>query len=164
LKSKDATTFVSQFSGKHLKGEINTSVGETKVDLHRSNFTDHKGMNAVIEGSSHNFIAEVFRLELGADLGVLRGFRYGTHVAKGEIAREDIFHYIPISPFVGVWKISGKQLFAYLEKAVYGSLAPDPSLWTGGWNHDVVAITRLKAKVFISLLFSDRHRQTRSHQ
>jgi len=97
-------------------------------------------MPAVIEGSSHDFIAEVFRVESGADLGVIRGFRYGTHIAKGSIVREDIFHYIPISPFIGVGEITGKKLLAYLNKASYGSLAPDASLWTGGWNHTVSGV------------------------
>ena len=97
-------------------------------------------MNAVIEGSSHNFIAEAFRVESGADLGVIRGFRYGTHIAKGDIQREDLFHYVPISPWVGVGEISGEKLLKYLNKAAYGSLAPDASLWTGGWNHTVSGV------------------------
>ena len=137
LNDKDAKKHVSQFSHKHLHGEIEKVIGVTDVDLHRANFSDADEMPAVVEGSSHDFIAEVFRVESGADLGVIRGFRYGTHVAKGDIVREDLFHYIPISPWVGVGEITGQQLKNYLEKAAYGSLAPDASLWTGGWNHTV---------------------------
>jgi sulfur-oxidizing protein SoxB len=94
-------------------------------------------MHAVIESSSHNFIAEVFRVESGADLGVLRGFRYGTHIKAGDIQREDIFHYIPISPWVGVGKISGEKLLKYLDKVAYGSLTSNPSNWGGGGHHTV---------------------------
>jgi len=133
----EAQKHVSQFSKKALRGDIRKSIGETEIDLHRSNFSDAKEMNAVIEGSSHNFIAEVFRVESGADLGVLRGFRYGTHIKKGSIQREDIFHYIPISPWVGVGKISAAKLLKYLDKAAYGSLGTNPSKWTGGWNHTI---------------------------
>ena len=133
----EAKKYVSQFSQKALKGDISKTVGETAIDLHRSNFSNAKEMNAVIEGLSHNFIAEVFRKESGADLGVLRGFRYGTHIEKGDIQREDIFHYIPISPWVGVGKIRGDKLLKYLDKVAYGTLGANPSEWTGGWNHAV---------------------------
>ena len=125
---KTAHTHISQFSKKALKGSVQATIGKTDVDLHRSNFSDAKEMPAVIEGSSHTFLAEAFRAESGADLGVIRGFRYGTHIAKGDIQREDIFHYIPISPFIGVGEITGKKLLGYLEKIAYGSLAPDASL------------------------------------
>lgn len=137
LNDKTAKTYKSQFSQKELRGNIIKTVGETEIDLHRSNFTDAPKMQAVIESSSHNFIAEAFRIESGADLGVVRGFRYGTHVAKGDIQREDIFHYIPISPWIGIGEISAKELLNYLENVAYGSLATDPSLWKGGWNHTV---------------------------
>ncbi len=133
----EAQKHVSQFSKKALRGDITKTIGETQIDLHRSNFTDSKEMNAVVESSSHNFIAEVFRVESGADLGVLRGFRYGTHIQKGDIQREDIFHYIPISPWVGVGKISGAKLLKYLDKVAYGSLTSNPSNWGGGWHHTV---------------------------
>lgn len=133
----EAHKHISQFSNKALRGDITKTIGQTEIDLHRSNFTDSKEMHAVIEGSSHNFIAEVFRVESGADLGVIRGFRYGTHIEKGDIQREDIFHYIPISPWVGVGKISGAKLLKYLDKIAYGSLGTNPSKWTGGWNHTV---------------------------
>jgi len=139
-KDSTAHMYKSQFSDKALRGAITHTVGQTKIDLHRSNFLDAKEMNAVIEGSSHNFIAEAFRVESGADLGVIRGFRYGTHIAKGDIQREDLFHYVPISPWVGVGEISGEKLLKYLNKAAYGSLAPDASLWTGGWNHTVSGV------------------------
>ena len=137
ITDSEAQKHVSQFSKKALKGDITKTIGQTEVDLHRSNFTDSKDMHAVIEGSSHNFIAEVFRVESGADLGVVRGFRYGTHIQKGDIQREDIFHYIPISPWVGVGNISGAKLLKYLDKIAYGSLGTNPSKWTGGWNHTV---------------------------
>jgi sulfur-oxidizing protein SoxB len=137
LLDQTAQSYKSQFSKKALRGDIAKTIGETEIDLHRSNFSDNKGMNAVIEGSSHNFIAEVFRVASGADLGGVRGVRYGTHIQKGEIQREDMFHYIPISPWVGVGKIYGDKILKYLDKVAYGSLGTDPSEWTGGWNHTI---------------------------
>ena len=150
-KDSTAHTYKSQFSDKALRGAITHTVGQTKIDLHRSNFSDAKEMNAVIEGSSHNFIAEAFRVESGADLGVIRGFRYGTHIAKGVyIQREDIFHYVPISPWSRCggdqWQLA-KLFDKYLNKAAYGSLAPDASLWTGGWNHTVSGLKYSLVKV-----------------
>lgn len=50
--------------------------------LYRGNFSDHT-MPGVIEGSSHDFLADAFREQTGADVGTIRGFRYGTHIAKG---------------------------------------------------------------------------------
>lgn len=55
-----------------------------------------RGRGLVLSGTSHDLIAEAIRAESGADIGHLRGFRYGTHVAPGPITMEDLFHYLPV--------------------------------------------------------------------
>ena len=55
-----------------------------------------RGRGLVLSGTSHDLIAEAIRAESGADIGHLRGFRYGTHVAPGPITLEDLFHYLPV--------------------------------------------------------------------
>ncbi|MCM3125804.1 MULTISPECIES: bifunctional metallophosphatase/5'-nucleotidase [unclassified Mesobacillus] len=111
---------------------IDTVIGEAKKPLYRGNFSDHE-MPGVVEGSSHNFLADVFRKEAGADIGTIRGFRYGTHVATGDIRLEDIYHFIPVAPFIAKGTITGSQLHDQIERSLNGSLNPDPFKWTGGW-------------------------------
>lgn len=55
-----------------------------------------RGRGLVISGTSHDLIAEAIRAESGADIGHLRGFRYGPHVAPGPITLEDLIHYLPV--------------------------------------------------------------------
>jgi len=95
-----ANTHVNPFSGTYLNGPLNAVVGTTDVALHRSNYS-HEDMPAVIEGSSHDLIADAMRWWAKSDLATVRGFRYGTHVAPGNITRNDLFHFAPIGPRVG---------------------------------------------------------------
>ena len=124
--------FINPFSKRALRGPINEIVGETEVDLARNNFSDSK-IPAVIEGSSHNFLADTFRVQSDADIGLIRGFRYGTTVRKGSIRREDIYHYIPIGPFIAVGEMSGEKIKNILEDSAEGSLAKSSEQWKGGW-------------------------------
>ncbi|MCJ7764757.1 MAG: 5'-nucleotidase C-terminal domain-containing protein [Thiovulaceae bacterium] len=127
-----AKKYVNPFSKRHLTGAIDAVIGKTDVDLHRSNFSDSV-MPAVVEGSSHDFITDVFRIQSGADIGLLRGFRYGTHIKVGDIHREDIYHYIPIGPFLAEGEMTGQTIKNVIEKSAHGSLSGDVSEWTGGW-------------------------------
>ena len=132
LDAQKAKTFINPFSQRHLQGAIDEVVGKSNIHLHRSNFSAFE-MPAVIEGSSHDFIADAFRVQSGADIGLIRGFRYGTHVRRGDIHREDLYHFIPIGPFVAKGEMSGAQIKSIIENSAEGSLASDPSQWKGGW-------------------------------
>jgi len=128
-------SFKSQLNpvnGTTLETPIDTIIGYTDIALHRSNYA-HENMPAVIEGSSHDFLADVFKEMTGADIGVIRGFRYGTHIAPGPIKLEDIYHYVAIGPFIAKGEVTGKQIKTIIENTTDGSLNPDPSLWRGGW-------------------------------
>lgn len=126
-------THVNPINGAVLRTPIDQVIGYTKVGLHRANFAGAKGPNAVIEGTSHNFIADAFRFGCQADLGVMRGFRYGTHVSPGPIKLEDIYHYIPIGPQVGCGQFSGDQIRWLLERGADASLSSYVGWWGGGW-------------------------------
>lgn len=132
VDEESAKKYVNPFSKRHLTGAIDAVIGKTDVDLHRSNFSDSV-MPAVVEGSSHDFITDVFRIQSGADIGVLRGFRYGTHIKVGDILREDVYHYIPIGPFLAEGEMTGQTIKNVIEKSAHGSLSGDESEWTGGW-------------------------------
>ncbi len=126
------TTHVNPINGTVLRTPINRIVGTTAVGLYRGNFSDEI-MPGVLEGSSSDFLADVFRDQSGADIGHFRGFRYGTHVRPGPIKLEDIYHYIPIGPQIAKTTITGQQLKNNIENSADGSLNPDIFQWTGGW-------------------------------
>jgi 2',3'-cyclic-nucleotide 2'-phosphodiesterase (5'-nucleotidase family) len=98
-------------------------------------------MPAVIEGSSHDFLTDAFRAMGIADIGAIRGFRYGAHVAPGDITREHLYNYIPIGPLIATGTVSGTAVRKQIEDAADGALNPDVSKWTGGWLFNYSGLT-----------------------
>ena len=123
---------VNPFNGSFLKRPINAVVGQAAIPLHRSNFSN-ENMPGVIEGSSHDFLTDAFKAMTGAQIGAIRGFRYGTHVPVGPIKYEDLFHFMPIGAQIAQGKLPGQAIKNQIENAADGSLNPDVSKWTGGW-------------------------------
>lgn len=128
----DFTQHINPINQTTLKTPIDTVIGYADVGLHRANFA-HEPMPAVIEGSSHNFLADVFREMSQADIGSIRGFRFGTQVAPGPIKLEDIYHFIPIGPFIAKGDVTGQQLKDHIELTTNNVLDPDIKNWGGGW-------------------------------
>ncbi len=142
-------TFKAQtnpFNGSKLAGPIDEVVGYTTIPLHRNNYTTDS-MPAIVEGSAHDFVTDAFRSvgvsQLSSEIdsggrpadviGAIRGFRYGTHIKKGAIKREDLYHFIAIGPKIACGTIEGGKVKGQMENAADGSLNPDPRRWTGGW-------------------------------
>ena len=140
LAGPDFKQHVNPFNGAKLLRPIDSVVGQTKIALHRTNYSN-ENMPAVIEGSAHDFLTDAFRSVTGAQIGAIRGFRYGTHIAPGPITLEDLYHFMPIGPQIATAKISGKQLKEQIEGAADGSLNPDVSKWTGGWLFNFSGVT-----------------------
>ncbi len=117
-----------------LKRPVDEVIAHTEVGLHRSNFVD-EDMPAVVEGTSHNLIADAMTAVSGAESASIRGFRYGTHVPPGwPITMEDIYHYVPIAAKLGrTSKACGADLKFAIEQSTQGTFASDPTLWAGGW-------------------------------
>lgn len=133
--------WVNPVNGTKLMQPIDTVVGYTEVPLYRSNFSDEE-MPAVIEGSSHDFLADAFRAVAGTEVGLIRGFRYGTHVAAGPIKREDIYHFIPIGPMIARGTLTGHQLQKSIEDSSFACLSTDVAFgWTGGWVAGMSGVT-----------------------
>lgn len=120
------------FNGMVLTRPIDSVVGMAEIGLHRSNYS-YEHMPASVEGTSHDFLADAFRQQADTDVGHIRGFRYGTHVAPGPIKLEDLYHYMPIGAQIAKTTISGQMLKNYLENNVAGSFNSDIFAWTGGW-------------------------------
>jgi sulfur-oxidizing protein SoxB len=128
-------------NGASIAGPIDQVVGYTRVALHRANAADH-ALPAVIEGSSHDLIGDALRGMTGADIALVRGFRFGTHVRPGPITREDLYHFLPIGSQVGVaHRVPGRVIWRQLESSLQGALDGDPRLWTGGWFVGVSGLT-----------------------
>jgi sulfur-oxidizing protein SoxB len=133
LKGPAFEPHVNPINGAVLRTPIDTVIGYTKAPLHRSNFSDSESMPAVIEGSSHDFLADAYKVACDAEVGVMRGFRYGTHVAPGPIKLEDIYHYIPIGPQIACGEISGDDLRWAIERSAKNVLSGWVENWGGGW-------------------------------
>ncbi|MEK8089058.1 bifunctional UDP-sugar hydrolase/5'-nucleotidase [Thermithiobacillus plumbiphilus] len=140
VSGRDFKAHVNPFNGTHLQRPIDAVVGYTTIPLHRANFTQ-SSLPAAVEGSSHDFLTDAFRSVSQADIGVIRGFRYGTQVAPGPIRMEDLYHFIPIGPQIGVVRIQGRFLKRQLENSAKGSIDPNTSAWTGGWMFGVSGLT-----------------------
>jgi len=128
-------TFIQQvnpFNGAILTTPIDTPIGTTEVGLHRSNFSN-EDLPGQIEGTSHDFLTDAFRKVSGTDIGAIRGFRYGTHIAPGVVKLEDIYHYMPIGAQIARGNIKGQGLKNQIENPADGSLNADPRNWRGGW-------------------------------
>lgn len=117
-----------------LMRPVDEVIAYTQVGLHRSNFVD-EDMPGVVEGTSHDLIADAMAIIGNAEGASIRGFRYGTHVpAGGAITMEDIYHYIPIASKLGrTNRACGADLKFAIENSIGGTFHPDPAQWTGGW-------------------------------
>jgi S-sulfosulfanyl-L-cysteine sulfohydrolase len=123
---------VNPFNQSTLKRPIDTVVGRTAVPLLRENFAASP-QPGLIEGSSHHLLTDAFQAAGNADVGAIRGFRYGTQVPVGPIKYEDLFHFIPIGPQIAIASVTGAQIKVQIENSADGAMNPDVSKWTGGW-------------------------------
>ena len=152
-----------------LMRPVDEVIATTLVGLHRSNFVT-EDMPGVVEGSSHDLIADAMAAIGQAQSASVRGFRYGTHVpAGGSITMEDIYHYIPIAAKLGrTDKACGADLKFAIEQSIGGTFHPDAGQWTGGWmfgysglNYDVDGCSGFTGTTPVNptpLTFADRYR------
>ena len=130
-----------------LMRPVDEVIATTQIGLHRSNFVD-EDMPGVVEGTSHNLIADAMAAIGQAQSASIRGFRYGTHVPPGwGITMEDIYHYVPIAAKLGrTNRACGADLKFAIENSIGATFHTDPVQWGGGWmfgysglNYDVDA-------------------------
>ena len=141
LRATFDRSLVNPIDSLRLAGPIDEVVGRTAVALHRANPAG-RDVPAVLEGSSHDFLADAMRVASGAEIALVRGFRFGTHVRRGPVTREDLYHFLPIGAQVAVAdSVPGRVIWRQLETALQGALDPDPRQWTGGWFVGVSGLT-----------------------
>ena len=107
-----AGTAYNPYNGHQITNDLYDVVGEADdMVLERNRFTtefdpDNMKMPAVIEGTGHDLVTDMFRKFTGADVGGLRGFRYTNSVLKGDdITYKSLYHFFPIGPQVAVGSI-----------------------------------------------------------
>ena len=127
-------------SGRPLSRPLDTVVGRAEHPLYRGNFTDHP-TPGVVEGTSHNMLADALGHQAGAQIGIFQGFRYGTHLSVGDITFGDLNHLMPIGASVAKGQIVGQQLLDHLERSINGVLSPDLEQWLSGWVPAVSGVT-----------------------
>jgi len=132
VSGPDFVEHVNPFNGARLTRPIDTVIGRTTVALDRAGRSD-SALPAVVEGSAHDLLTDAFRTVANADVAAIRGFRYGTHIRPGPIKLEDIYHFIPIGPEVGVIRIQGRWIKRQIENSAESALDPNPANWGGGW-------------------------------
>ena len=117
-----------------LMRPVDEVIAYTNVALHRSNFMD-EDMPGVVEGSSHDLIADAMAAIGSAQSASIRGFRYGTHIpVGGAITMQDIYHYIPIAAKLGrTNRACGADLKFAIENSIGATFHSDPVQWGGGW-------------------------------
>jgi sulfur-oxidizing protein SoxB len=132
VSGPDFVEHVNPFNGARLTRPIDTVIGQTRIALNRGGFSDST-LPAVVEGSAHDLLTDAFRAVAQADVAAIRGFRYGTHIRPGPIKLEDVYHFIPIGPEIGVVRIQGRWLKRQLENSAESALDPNSANWGGGW-------------------------------
>lgn len=120
-------------NGTKLLSPIDTVVGTATANLYRANFSQET-LPGAIEGTSSNLLSEAFREQAGADVGNIRGFRYGTHVAAASSIRvEDLFHFLGVGAQIAKINVPGWMLKYQMEFILDRVIYPDPLVWGGGW-------------------------------
>lgn len=130
-----ASAYWNMFSETCLHGPLDVAVGTADVNLSRANFDD-EAVPAILEGSSHNWIADGIRWWAASDMATVRGFRYGTTVKAGaKIMRNDLYHFVPIGPRIGkASRITAVQLRNQVDNSSRSTFGQDSNIdWRGGW-------------------------------
>ncbi|MDH5324507.1 MAG: hypothetical protein OEZ68_03660 [Gammaproteobacteria bacterium] len=107
-----AGTAVNPYNGHVITAQLTDVVGQTDgIVLERNRFTTefdpaNNVMPAVIEGTGHDLVTDMFRKMTGADVGGIRGFRYTNSVLDGDdITYKSLYHFFPIGAQVAVGSI-----------------------------------------------------------
>lgn len=105
-----------------LSERLDVVIGETLVDL------DGERENVrTKETNLGNFIADVMRITLDADVTLMNGGGIRASIPAGQVTLGDIYTVLPFDNTLAGIEVSGEQLLAALEHGVSGY----PSQWGG---------------------------------
>jgi 2',3'-cyclic-nucleotide 2'-phosphodiesterase (5'-nucleotidase family) len=118
-------------SEKNFKSEINEVIGYSTIPLYRY-FVVENPIDTMILNALHWKFPEI-------DIVLSNGFRFcppntsPDHTGNIPITNGYIFDMLPVDSTVRTGKVSGKQLFEWLEKELNNVFAKDASKRFGGW-------------------------------
>jgi len=113
-----------------FKKELDTVVGTTITPLVRY---------FVLETPMDNLITDAVRWKFKPDIALSNGFRFCQPLALDPtkkttpISREFLWNMLPVDSEAKMGKVSGQQLWDWLEKELHNAFAKDPSKRFGGW-------------------------------
>lgn len=112
------------------KKELSRVIGKSKTTLMRY---------YVIETPMDNFITDAIMWKFKPDIALSNGFRFCPplvpNAATGEavITMDYLWSMLPVDSEAKTGKITGKQLWDWMEKELHNAFAKDPAKRFGGW-------------------------------
>ncbi|HEX7846004.1 MAG TPA: 5'-nucleotidase C-terminal domain-containing protein [Chitinophagaceae bacterium] len=126
---------------KNLQSDIDKAISPFKKNISKviGTTTTPLVRYFVMETSMDNLITDAIYWKFKPDIALSNGFRFcqplavNTQTGKAEITKEFLWNMLPVDSEVKTGKISGKQLWDWLEKELQNAFAKDPSKRFGGW-------------------------------
>jgi sulfur-oxidizing protein SoxB len=117
----------------------------------------------VMETPMDNLITDAIYWKFKPDIALSNGFRFCQPLAidktgKADITKEFLWNMLPVDSEVKMGKITGKQLWDWLEKELHNAFAKDPSKRFGGW---FVRFAGMKVEFTIGNEFGNRVKSVR---
>ncbi|MBC7695156.1 MAG: bifunctional metallophosphatase/5'-nucleotidase [Burkholderiales bacterium] len=113
-----------------FKAELDRVIGTSKTPLVRY---------FVIETPMDNLITDAIMWKFKPDIALSNGFRFcqplavDPKTAVATITKEFLWNMLPVNSEAKIGKVTGKQLWDWLEKELQNAFAKDPSKRFGGW-------------------------------
>lgn len=113
-----------------FKAELDRVIGTSKTPLVRY---------FVIETPMDNLITDAIMWKFKPDIALSNGFRFCQPLAVDSktgvatITKEFLWNMLPVNSEAKSGKVTGKQLWDWLEKELQNAFAKDPSKRFGGW-------------------------------
>lgn len=110
--------------------ELDKVIGTSKTPLVRY---------FVMETPMDNLITDAIMWKFGPDIALSNGFRFCQPLAVdsktglASITKEFLWNMLPVNSEAKTAKVSGKQIWDWLEKELQNAFAKDPSKRFGGW-------------------------------
>ena len=126
---------------KKLQSEIDKATAPFKTKLSKVIGTSTTPLVRyfVMETPMDNMITDAIYWKFKPDIALSNGFRFCQPLAVDptsgsvEITKEFLWNMLPVDSEVKTGKITGQQLWDWLEKELHNAFAKDPSKRFGGW-------------------------------
>lgn len=111
------------------RSQIQEIIGYTSTPMYRY---------LVVENPMDNFITDALLWKSGADIAISNGFRFGVPIVPingkpAPITREDLWRMIPVDEKMKIGKVTGQQIWNWLEKELNNVFAKNAKERFGGW-------------------------------